>query len=56
MSRISDIIIDIQERLEDQSNEEIAKAVGCPIKWVEDERHFYEMHVVDCFEEAIDHS
>ena len=52
MSRISDIIIDIQERLEDQSNE----AVGCPIKWVEDERHFYEMHVVDCFEEAIDHS
>lgn len=56
MSRISDIIIDIQDRLEDQTNEEIAKAVGCPINWVEDERHFYENEVYERYEECIDHS
>jgi hypothetical protein len=48
MSRISDMIIDIQENLDENlTDKQIAEKVGCPVSWVEDERQrqFIEDHV-----------
>lgn len=39
MSRIGDIVLDIQERLhDDMSDAEIAEVIGCPESWVRDAR------------------
>ena len=39
MSRISDVLIDIQERMNDNmSDAEIADIIGCPESWVRDAR------------------
>jgi len=39
MSRMSDIVLDIQERInDDMSDKEIADIIGCPESWVRDAR------------------
>jgi len=39
MSRISDMIIDIQENLDENlTDKQIAEKVGCPESWVKEER------------------
>lgn len=39
MSRVSDLIVEINELLSDDlSNEKIAEIVGCPLEWVEYEQ------------------
>ena len=48
MSRISDVLIDIQEHLDDNlTDQQVADMVGCPVSWVADERQrqFMEDHV-----------
>ena len=43
MSRVSDILIDIQDHLDTgRSDEDIAKIVGCPVSWVTQEREEHE--------------
>jgi uncharacterized metal-binding protein len=43
MSRVSDILIDIQDHLDTgRSDADIAKIVGCPVSWVTQEREEHE--------------
>lgn len=45
MSRISDVLIDIEEHFDENlTDEQIAEKVGCPVSWVKDARSqaFYE--------------
>jgi hypothetical protein len=39
MSRISDVLIDIRENLDENvTDEQIAEKIGCPVSWVTQER------------------
>jgi len=55
MSRISDILIDIQDHLDTGSSDaEIAKIVGCPVSWVTQEREKYERLMDGAFDDELE--